>query len=234
MSAICCIYKMNYIDRIARRYDRIASVTGYDRVPKRVAALFGEVAPVFERGATVLDFGSGTNLLSEAVFQKQPCMSVIAMEPSARMITAGQKRCVALPGFRTVQARFGEDEIFGMNYLPFRDSSFDAVVSAGVMDHFLVTKSVMKEFARVLKPGGFLAFTYERHNDPADILQWKAEDGKTPLSRFTYADSYMANKIVDADMWLRHHEIMKAYKAKTPGQKAYFRYFGVMLAQKSL
>lgn len=52
-----------------------------------------------------------------------------------------------------------DEIVFGrLEKLPFADASFDAIVSLWVLEHVSEPQKVFSEFARVLKPGGFIAF----------------------------------------------------------------------------
>ena len=61
--------------------------------------------------------------------------------------------------------------------LPFRDGSFDGVVCSEVLEHVEDDAAVVREIARVLKPGGVAALTVPCGNYPAlwDPLNWVRE-----------------------------------------------------------
>jgi ubiquinone/menaquinone biosynthesis C-methylase UbiE len=52
----------------------------------------------------------------------------------------------------------------GGETLPFEDASFDVVLCDNVVDHALDPRGILKEIARVLKPGGTLYFEVNVHH----------------------------------------------------------------------
>lgn len=98
-------------------------------------------------GSTVLDAGCGTSAtiygLSRAGF------SAVGADWAIRTLIAAKNVC---PELRLQQA--------DVRRLPYRDAAFDAVWSLGVIEHFYEGYGqVLREAARVLKPGGFLFLT---------------------------------------------------------------------------
>jgi len=57
-----------------------------------------------------------------------------------------------------------------IEYLPFRDSSFDAVICAGVIEYLDADDRALKELNRVLKPSGILIITVRNALCPMRIL----------------------------------------------------------------
>ena len=66
---------------------------------------------------------------------------------------------VAMPLFPQVRAHISSDP----RRLPYDDSSFDAALSCGVLEHVLDPDASLDELARVLKPGGTL-YVYKLPN----------------------------------------------------------------------
>ncbi len=60
--------------------------------------------------------------------------------------------------------------------LPFKDNSFDAVISEAVLEHVRAPTRVVSEIYRVLKPGGFVCaavpFLQGYHASPHDYQRW--------------------------------------------------------------
>lgn len=68
---------------------------------------------------------------------------------------------------------FGVDQVANCHALPFKDGSFDWVVSSSMIEHDSKFWRSMAEMQRVLRPGGLLAITapgfgWPRHDDPID------------------------------------------------------------------
>ena len=103
---------------------------------------------------TVLDWGCGKGqisyLLRRRGFQVTSCDVVSVAQDSA----FGQDTPIIDQLEMSVIPLQLESE------LPFADSSFDCVVSFGVLEHVLSDEASMKELRRVLKPGGCLFITF--------------------------------------------------------------------------
>jgi len=96
-------------------------------------------------GMTVLDLGSGHGTL--AVELAASGAIVTAVEPCDAWREVAERRTAEL-GLQVQHV--GAD---GAS-LPFKDGSFDAVVSLQVLEHVKSPQSVIAEMARVVKPGG--------------------------------------------------------------------------------
>ncbi len=129
---------------VAPYYDfasNIASLGLCSRWRKRFTS-FIEV----ERGDNVLDICAGTNGVGISLLQKQPDLSVTALDRSAAMQKVGKANAEAL-GFHI------ESVIEDVHTLPFPDNSFDVVTLQWATRHLRVVE-VFSEVRRVLKPGG--------------------------------------------------------------------------------
>lgn len=65
----------------------------------------------------------------------------------------------------TLAEKFGFDRFDGVN-LPYKDESFDRVVSFFVLEHTNEPKKLLAEMARVLVPGGFLIILAPNYGAP--------------------------------------------------------------------
>lgn len=83
----------------------------------------------------------------------------------------------------------GVDVVADMHYLPFRDSSFDKVISNNVLEHSFNPKFFLDEQNRVLKPDGKIEIT----TDNAQYFSWSVLQQGFGGSRHEdlYADHYM-------------------------------------------
>lgn len=99
-------------------------------------------------GASWLDVGCGTGALSHAVLDRARPAQVSGLDPSAGFIEYAQANT---PDPR---ARF---EVGDAQQLPFGDESFDAVVSALMLNFVPDRPRALSEMRRVVRPGGVIA-----------------------------------------------------------------------------
>lgn len=183
----------------APNYDWITRVSGYDRVPIRLASVFQQAAG-FTPAMKVLDFGCGTGKLTQAIFDAGAVVDITGLEPCRAMAVQFDRRFHDHPHVKLQRGGYTDR-------LPLSDQAYDAVLAAGVFDHIKITSGVMKEFMRVIKPGGFLAFTYERHSRlfPQDQIYWSA--GAT----YSHQDSYVKNALETAGAKVLEHQRLFGY-----------------------
>jgi SAM-dependent methyltransferase len=105
--------------------------------PELVFEAVAEIDPL-----RVLEVGCGPGELSERISSELRA-SVVALDLSPRMVTLARSR--------GVDARLGDAQA-----LTFADSTFDCVVAAWMLYHVPDVDRALREFARVLRPGGRL------------------------------------------------------------------------------
>lgn len=140
----------SFYDRIADVHNFALKLNGYrDSVAKFLRSLEIEIGP----DSMVLDAGSGTGIVTLAFHRAgfRPSKTVafdlsgnslqIAMEQAEKEKYADSKNIVPVQG--------------NILRMPFADKSFDLVLSCGVLEYVPLDDG-LKEFARVLKPGGQL------------------------------------------------------------------------------
>ncbi|HUZ81067.1 MAG TPA: glycosyltransferase [Gaiellaceae bacterium] len=118
---------------------------------------FSALIPFDElRGKDVLEIGCGTGVHTRLLAAAGGNVSAVDLTPTAVELTTQR---LALAGlFADVLEADAES-------LPFADDSFDFVWSWGVIHHSVDTDRVIGEIARVLRPGGRLAFmVYHRRS----------------------------------------------------------------------
>ena len=75
-------------------------------------------------------------------------------------------------------AHAGPDVVYGGGTLPFRDGSFDTVLSVQVLEHTPRPAALVAEMARVLAPDGILILTapfqFRLHEQPHDYFRYSA------------------------------------------------------------
>jgi demethylmenaquinone methyltransferase / 2-methoxy-6-polyprenyl-1,4-benzoquinol methylase len=142
-------------DRIAVRYDLMNTLItgGRDQGWRRAVAEAAVGATQHSAlslqhsgdavsGIRVLDVGTGTGRLAQAILEASPTARVVGVDFSQAMLRVAP-RCLKLAGADALR-------------LPFADGQFDAVVSAFVLRNLADIASGVLEQARVLRPGGRL------------------------------------------------------------------------------
>lgn len=123
-------------------------------------------------GASVLDAGCGPGYLVEALAAKG--YRVRAMDAAEGMLRQARARLTAAaPPFAP------EFTIGDIEKLPYPDATFDLACSTGVIEYLTGDATVLGEFYRVLKPGGYLVLPVTNVWSPANWLDVVIE----PLKR---------------------------------------------------
>lgn len=107
-----------------------------------------------EPGMRVLEVGPGNGRYTLATARRVGEVGrVVAIDIEPKMVERVQAR-VAAEGVTNVEARLAD-----VSDLPFDDDSFDAAYLIAVIGEIPNPDQAMREFYRVLKPGGTLAFS---------------------------------------------------------------------------
>lgn len=109
----------------------------------------------FVQGCDVLDFGSG---MGETAAHLAACNRVVAVEPSAEMLSARERKPVYTQLTGSVEQ---------LAHMP--DGSFDVVICHNVLEYVQDRAAVLRELTRVLKEGGL--FSLCKHNRPGRVMQ---------------------------------------------------------------
>ncbi len=136
-------------DRIARFYDgtnRILSL-GLDRYWRRKALDRLDI----QAGGRYLDVGAGTADVAIAIVRREPTARVVGLDPSVGMLSIGREKIAGL-GLSDAVTLIPGDALD----LPFPDSTFDGVIIAFCIRNVTDRRRALREFRRVLTPGGRL------------------------------------------------------------------------------
>jgi demethylmenaquinone methyltransferase/2-methoxy-6-polyprenyl-1,4-benzoquinol methylase len=143
-------------DRIAPRYDLLNRILTFrlDQRWRREAIARAAIRP----GDVVVDLGCGTGDLSELAAARGG--RVVAVDFAARMLAGLRRRAIAASPVRADAAR-----------LPLRDGCADVLLSAFALRNFVALEPVLREAARVLRPGGRLVLL-EVDEPRNPLLRW--------------------------------------------------------------
>jgi ubiquinone/menaquinone biosynthesis C-methylase UbiE len=127
----------------SRSFDRAANIYDQTRLLPEPSAKAGIPAIIDAVGATarVLEAGSGTGRISIPLLERG--LDLIGCDLSSKMLRRFQDK---LPSARIVQAEASQ--------LPFPTGQFNAVLTVHVMHLIPAWRDVLREFRRVLAPGG--------------------------------------------------------------------------------
>ena len=107
------------------------------------------------KGKRVLDFGSGFGLMANHLAKEN---QVLAVEPNQEMVALRTQD-------HSYQQLVGSlDQIASLE-----DASFEVILCHNVLEYVEDRKVILKEFTRLLKPGGLLSIV--KHNEVGRVLQ---------------------------------------------------------------
>lgn len=101
-------------------------------------------------GASVLEIGCGAGLTTRALVDILRPSQVAAVDFDERQVERARRRLAAIPNVEVRQV--------DATSLPFGDGEFEVVVAIGVLHHVPGWRVVLREVARVLRPGGCYCF----------------------------------------------------------------------------
>ncbi len=134
-------------DAIAPRYDLLNAVLslGVDRGWRREAVAWS----IAKGPSDLLDVATGTADLAIAVKRASPATTVVGVDFSPAMLAIGRAKAAR----QGVEVRLEDGD---GTALPYADASFDAVTVAYGLRNFVDVDGGLREFRRVLRPGGRL------------------------------------------------------------------------------
>jgi len=137
---------------VTERFADPARVVAYQRGrPGYPEALFDRLLEIsaLAPGASVADLGAGTGLATRPLLDRG--LRVVAVEPSAEMLSAAETLLGARPGLDLVA---GTAEATGLD-----DASVDLVVAAQAF-HWFEPEATRRELGRILRPGGLVGLIW--------------------------------------------------------------------------
>lgn len=137
-------------DGIAERYDFVNRVIslGIDQSWRKKTVKALELTT----GARVLDLATGTGDLAIMVARTHPDVSVVGVDPSAKMLEVGEKKVAEAALDERLSLELGDAQA-----LRFESKSFDGVCIAFGIRNVPDRLQGLREMARVTKPGGRVA-----------------------------------------------------------------------------
>jgi demethylmenaquinone methyltransferase/2-methoxy-6-polyprenyl-1,4-benzoquinol methylase len=125
-------------------YDRTAALLSFGQDPRwrRFLVSRTDAGP----GATVLDVATGTGAVARELLAQKGC-TVVGLDQSPQMLAEARRRLPA-----DVKLVEGHAE-----QLPFPDAAFDALTFTYLLRYVEDPGAVLRELARVVRPGGTIA-----------------------------------------------------------------------------
>ncbi len=148
----------------------------------------------------VLDLGSGTGRVTRELKRRYPRALVIALDIAPGMLREARRNQMLWRRF----ARLCADAL----RLPLSDASVDLVFSSLVLQWCEPLEQALEEVRRVLKPGGFFAFSTFGPDTLNELrTAWAQADGHSHVNRFldmhdvgdALARSGLAEPVLDVD-----------------------------------
>lgn len=137
-----------FFERVATDWDTMR-LSYYDgRVIERMAEVSGA-----DGGMTVADVGTGTGFVAAGIAPRAGW--VLAVDNSPAMLAVARKNLAEL-GVKNVELLEGD-----VATLPLKDGSVDAAFANMVLHHAEDPAAMLREMARVVRPGGTVAITDE-------------------------------------------------------------------------
>jgi ubiquinone/menaquinone biosynthesis C-methylase UbiE len=135
-------------DHVVRQFDPVAAHYATSAVHAQGADLAALVAALPAHAVDALDVGCGPGHTALAIAPR--LQTVVAIDLSEAML-AQARQLARQRGLATVRFEHGDAA-----HLPFADASFDVVTSRYCAHHFADPLRVLREVARVVRPGGCL------------------------------------------------------------------------------
>ncbi|HEY6463250.1 MAG TPA: class I SAM-dependent methyltransferase, partial [Polyangiaceae bacterium] len=130
-------------------YDRYARLLSFGQDPRWRRFL---VSRIPSTATHVVDVATGTAAVAIELAQAVPARTVVGVDQSPEMLSAGRARVAHAGLTDRVELREGRAES-----LPFADGEFDALTFTYLLRYVDDPVATMRELARVVRPGGVVA-----------------------------------------------------------------------------
>jgi ubiquinone/menaquinone biosynthesis C-methylase UbiE len=132
----------------------------------------------------ILDVGCGTGMLEQAVRGRlRPPQSLVGLDIALPMLLRAQQKLLASDRIRWINAP--------AEHLPFASGSFEGLVCNNSFHYYRQPVTVLREFHRVLQPGGTLVLADWCNDFPA----CKASYWLLRLAHHTYIHRYALSRV---------------------------------------
>lgn len=176
----------------------------WEKLLKRI--LWQQIGEI--KGKTILDYGSGLGVTANKYAKDN---QLVAIEPSEESVKERRQEN-------------SYDQITGSleELKKLKDESFDVIFCHNVLEYALEREEIVKEFYRVLKPGGMISIV--KHNRPGRVMQMTVLlndfesannllDGKDGMTSKFGAIHYYED--ADITKWCDKLEISKVFGIRT-------------------
>lgn len=140
-------------------YEKDLETVSYNG-PKKGAALFAELCP--DKNSSILDCGAGSGLSGEGLVA-EGYKNIHALDISQKLLDIAKARGI----YKSIVC----SDAGNANKVSYKDDEFDALYSVGCVSPFGMHPVAIKEWVRIVKPGGIILFL-GRHR------YWQPNDGK--------------------------------------------------------
>ena len=163
-------------DRAARGYEEVAVLQREvgRRLMERLELV--RIAP-----ATVLDAGAGTGELSAEIGRRYAAAHTVLLDLSPAMLATARRRGSLIERWRRKRSFVCAD----VERLPLATGCVDLIVSNLMLQWCNDLEGALREFRRVLRPGGLLMFTTLGPDTLRELrASWRAVDGHVHVNAF--------------------------------------------------
>lgn len=155
-------------NRAADRWHQQLCLLGYHDAYRKLWQLIkaANILPLKKGNITLCDCGIGTAAFSLAFTQTiNSTAHITGVDLSAEMLNQAHRQ---LTQAEVLHQLCRTD----VNTLPFADDTFDAVISAHMLEHLPNPAQGLREMVRVLRPGAPLVLVVTRSSLPGTLIQW--------------------------------------------------------------